>query len=35
LVVMGFYPQPILDTSAAAMDNIQTWYSASISTTRP
>ncbi|NHB94035.1 NADH-quinone oxidoreductase subunit M [Photorhabdus cinerea] len=35
LVIMGFYPQPILDTSAAAMDNVQTWYSASILTTRP
>ncbi|MBD2780586.1 NADH-quinone oxidoreductase subunit M [Xenorhabdus sp. 42] len=33
LVLLGVYPQPILDTSAAAMSNIQNWYSASLSTT--
>ena len=35
LVLLGIYPQPILDTSHAAMSNIQQWYTASISTTRP
>ncbi|MBI6549002.1 NADH-quinone oxidoreductase subunit M [Xenorhabdus lircayensis] len=35
LVILGVYPQPILDTSAAAMSNIQNWYSASLLTTRP
>ncbi|MDC9580625.1 NADH-quinone oxidoreductase subunit M [Xenorhabdus sp. PR6a] len=35
LVILGVYPQPILDTSAAAMGNIQHWYSASLLTTRP
>ncbi|MBE8597794.1 NADH-quinone oxidoreductase subunit M [Xenorhabdus sp. BG5] len=35
LVILGVYPQPILDTSAAAMGNIQNWYSASLLTTRP
>ncbi|PHM63629.1 NADH-quinone oxidoreductase subunit M [Xenorhabdus ishibashii] len=35
LVILGIYPQPILDTSAAAMNNIQNWYSASLLTTRP
>ncbi|AYA39866.1 NADH-quinone oxidoreductase subunit M [Xenorhabdus nematophila] len=35
LVLLGVYPQPILDTSAAAMSNIQNWYSASLLTTRP
>ena len=35
LVLLGVYPQPILDTSDAAMSNIQQWFTASISTTRP
>jgi len=35
LVLLGVYPQPILDTSHAAMSNIQQWYTASILTTRP
>ncbi|CDG88393.1 NADH-quinone oxidoreductase subunit M [Xenorhabdus bovienii] len=35
LVIVGVYPQPVLDTSAAAMSNIQNWYSASLLTTRP
>ncbi|WP_122097550.1 NADH-quinone oxidoreductase subunit M [Rahnella sp. Larv3_ips] len=38
LVALGFFPQPILDTSSAAMTNIQHWYGSSvstISTTRP
>ncbi|PLV63419.1 NADH-quinone oxidoreductase subunit M [Erwinia sp. E602] len=35
LVLVGVYPQPILDTSHAAMSNIQQWFTASISTTRP
>ncbi|MGK3116661.1 NADH-quinone oxidoreductase subunit M [Candidatus Pantoea formicae] len=35
LVLLGIYPQPILDTSHAAMSNIQQWFTASISTTRP
>jgi NADH-quinone oxidoreductase subunit M len=38
LVGLGFYPQVILDTSSAAMTNIQHWYGSSvstISTTRP
>lgn len=30
LVLLGIYPQPILDTSSAAMSNIQQWYSAAI-----
>ncbi|RRZ94669.1 NADH-quinone oxidoreductase subunit M [Erwinia sp. 198] len=35
LLLLGVYPQPILDTSHAAMSNIQQWFTASISTTRP
>ncbi|MEQ4923044.1 NADH-quinone oxidoreductase subunit M [Proteus hauseri] len=35
LVILGFFPQPVLDTSISAMENLQTWYSASISTVRP
>lgn len=35
LVLLGVYPQPILDTSSAAMGNIQQWYAASTLTTRP
>jgi len=38
LVGLGIYPQPILDTSAAAMSNVQHWFGtsvSSISTTRP
>ena len=35
LVLVGVYPQPLLDTSHAAMSNIQQWFTASISTTRP
>ncbi|OFC63648.1 NADH-quinone oxidoreductase subunit M [Candidatus Erwinia dacicola] len=35
LVLLGVYPQPILDTSHAAMSNIQPWFTASILTTRP
>lgn len=39
LVLLGFFPQPIMDTSAAAMGNIQHWFAAdagsTISTTRP
>ncbi|MCL6413886.1 NADH-quinone oxidoreductase subunit M, partial [Pantoea agglomerans] len=40
LVLLGVYPQPILDTSSAAMSNIQQWFMSSapdsiISTTRP
>ncbi len=35
LVLLGVYPQPILDTSHTAMSNIQQWYTASILTTRP
>jgi len=35
LVLLGVYPQPILDTSHAAMSNVQQWFTASISTTRP
>jgi NADH-quinone oxidoreductase subunit M len=38
LVALGLYPQPILDTSSAAMTNIQHWFGSSvstISTTRP
>ncbi|MCX8956602.1 NADH-quinone oxidoreductase subunit M [Erwinia psidii] len=34
LVLLGVYPQPILDTSHAAISNIQQWFTASISTTR-
>ena len=33
LVILGVYPQPVLDTSSAAMANIQQWYTASISNT--
>ncbi|AIM22880.1 NADH-quinone oxidoreductase subunit M [Serratia sp. OLHL2] len=38
LVLLGVYPQPILDTSNAAMSNVQHWFGSSvsaISTTRP
>ncbi len=35
LLLLGVYPQPILDTSHAAMSNIQQWFTASLSTTRP
>lgn len=38
LVLLGFFPQPILDTSATAMSNVQHWFGSSvsaISTTRP
>lgn len=39
LVLLGFFPQPIMDTSAGAMSNIQHWLAAAdgsaISTTRP
>lgn len=36
LVLLGVYPQPILDTSHAAMSNVQQWFNASsIPTTRP
>ncbi len=35
LVLLGIYPQPILDTSHAAMSNIQQMFTDSISTTRP
>ncbi|WP_411752503.1 NADH-quinone oxidoreductase subunit M [Serratia sp. (in: enterobacteria)] len=38
LVLLGVYPQPILDTSSAAMSNVQHWFGPSvsaISTTRP
>lgn len=35
LVLLGLYPQPLLDTSYSAMSNIQKWLTASISTTRP
>ncbi|RQM39933.1 NADH-quinone oxidoreductase subunit M [Erwinia psidii] len=34
LVLLGVYPQPILDTSHTAISNIQQWFTASISTTR-
>ncbi|GAA0494083.1 NADH-quinone oxidoreductase subunit M [Tatumella punctata] len=35
LVLLGVYPQPILDTSSAAMSNIQHWFTASTLITRP
>ncbi len=35
LTLLGIYPQPVMDTSHAAMGNIQQWFAASISTTRP
>lgn len=35
LVLLGIFPQPILDTSHAAMSNIQQLFTQSISTTRP
>lgn len=35
LVLLGFYPQPILDTSHSVMGNIQQWFVNSASTTRP
>ncbi|VTN18842.1 NADH-ubiquinone oxidoreductase subunit M [Klebsiella pneumoniae] len=35
LVLLGFFPQPILDTSHAAMSNIQQWFVNSVFTTRP
>lgn len=33
LVLLGFYPQPVLVTAQAAMHNIQQWYAASTLTT--
>jgi len=30
LVLLGVYPQPILDTSSAAMANIQQWFTSSV-----
>ncbi|MFP1897309.1 NADH-quinone oxidoreductase subunit M [Lonsdalea quercina] len=30
LVALGIYPQPVLDTSSAAMANIQQWYTSSV-----
>ena len=35
LVLLGFYPQPILDTSHSAIGNIQQWFVNSVTTTRP
>ncbi|PVZ85614.1 NADH-quinone oxidoreductase subunit M [Serratia sp. S1B] len=38
LVLLGVYPQPVLNTSSAAMDNVQHWFGPSVSailTTRP
>lgn len=35
LLLLGFFPQPVLDTSHAAVSNIQQWFTSSISTTRP
>lgn len=32
LVIIGFYPQPILDTSAGSMETLHNLYSASLST---
>lgn len=34
VVLLGVYPQPILDTSSAAVSNIQHWFNASLSITR-
>ena len=30
IIVFGFYPSPILDTTAAAVDNLVAHYSASV-----
>ena len=35
MVLLGFYPQPILDTSHSAIGNIQQWFVNSVTTTRP
>ena len=35
LVLLGCYPQPILDTSHSAIGNIQQWFVNSVTTTRP
>ncbi len=35
LVLLGFYPQPILDTWHSAIGNIQQWFVNSVTTTRP
>ncbi len=34
VVLLGIYPQPILNTSASTMDSIQHWFNASLSMTR-
>ncbi|MBS7660480.1 NADH-quinone oxidoreductase subunit M [Pseudomonas lalucatii] len=31
LVLLGIYPQPVLDTSAASMQGVQQWFSSSLS----
>uniref|UniRef100_A0A3B0MJL7 NADH-quinone oxidoreductase subunit M n=1 Tax=Arsenophonus endosymbiont of Trialeurodes vaporariorum TaxID=235567 RepID=A0A3B0MJL7_9GAMM len=35
LVVLGFYPQPVLDTSKNVMESLHSLYSISFSTLRP
>ncbi|MGQ7152903.1 hypothetical protein ACUODF_22465, partial [Escherichia coli] len=35
VLLVGFYPQPILDTSHSAIGNIQQWFVNSVTTTRP
>lgn len=35
LVIIGFYPQPILDTSEGAMETLHNLYTASLTTLRP
>ena len=32
LIVLGVYPQPVLDTSAATMHGVQQWLGAALST---
>ncbi|MGG8980450.1 NADH-quinone oxidoreductase subunit M, partial [Escherichia coli] len=34
LVLLGFYPQPILDTPHSAIGNIQQWFVNSVTPTR-
>ncbi|EMI5491194.1 NADH-quinone oxidoreductase subunit M [Providencia stuartii] len=35
LVIIGFFPQPLLDTSAGAMETLHNLYTASLTTLRP
>ena len=32
LIILGIYPQPVLDTSAATMHGVQQWFDSALST---